>query len=208
MQNPSPVSIFTKSLFQHGLESYDSNLKTSINAGGAQIFQLRNWKSPQSRIRFNNEAFGGIITKLPATLYTVNRVRLDASGLPVKLPSGRNQRVNNGLMLYMQYGEDGESARGATKLIIEACPELNGYVAAVADLVESCPEVNNLTAVKVPAFGGGELQPMNLLKCVMLAVTSGSANSSQYWSFSATATRSSIDSRTTMPSSVDINDLI
>lgn len=183
MTTNSPVHSFVRSLFQRGIESYDSLTKMSHNVGGAQIFQLRNWKTAQSRVKFNNKPFGDALTKLAATLYTVNRVRLDANGTPVKLPSGRNQRVNNGLMMYMQYGEDGDTARQAVSRILEACPELSGNVAAVADLIGECPELNNLTQVQVPAFGGGELQAMNPLKCIVLAVTSGSENSSQYWSF-------------------------
>jgi hypothetical protein len=174
MTTNSPVYTFVRSLFQRGIESYDSVTKMSHNVGGAQIFQLRNWKAAQSRVKFNNKPFGDALTKLAATLYTVNRVRLDANGAPVKLPSGRNQRVNNGLMMYMQYGEDGETARQAASRILEACPELTGNVAAVADLIGDCPELNNLTQVQVPVFGGGELQNMNPLKCIILAVTSGS----------------------------------
>ena len=210
MQNQPPVLLFVKSLFQRGLETYDSVNKASVNIGGAQIFQLRNWKTPQSRIRFNNEKFGEVVTKLPATLYTVNRVRIDASGQPVKLASGRNQRVNNGLMLYMQYGEDGQSARDAAGLILESCPELKGYVAAVTDLMTQweCEDLNILTQVKVPVFGGGELQDMNPAKCVMLAVTSGSSNSSQYWSFTnvASSSRSALDNNFKISS--DLGDLI
>jgi hypothetical protein len=187
-QPVQPVLSFVRSLFQRGLETYDGVSKTSHNVGGAQIFQMRNWKGNQSRIKFNNPAFGKVLAELAATLYTVNRVKLDQSGNPVKLESGRNQRINNGLMLYMQYGEDGTTARHAVSRIIEACPELTGNIGCVADLIGDCEQLSVLQEVKVPLYGGGELQDMNPFKCVMLAVTSGSENSSQYWSFVNTRT--------------------
>lgn len=195
-QPVQPVLSFVRSLFQRGLETYDTATKMSHNVGGAQIFQMRNWKSNQSRIKFNNPAFGKVLGELAATLYTVNRVKLDQAGNPVKLESGRNQRINNGLMLYMQYGEDGTTARQAVGRIIEACPELAGNVGCVADLIGDCEQLSILQQVQVPLYGGGELQPMNPLKCVMLAVTSGSENSSQYWSFvnARAVSRASLDS--------------
>lgn len=202
MTNDTPVHLFVRSLFQRGLETYDTVTKLSNNVGGAQIYQIRNWKAADSRIKFNNASFGDAITKLACTLYTVNRVKVDNNGVPIKLASGRNQRINNGLMLYMQYGEDGSTARGAASRILEACPELGGHVTAVADIMDDCSELDILKQVQVPLFGGGELQPMNPAKAVMLAVTSGSQSSSQYWSFTnmAATSRSALNSN----SKVDI----
>ena len=202
----SPVHVFTKSLFQHGLEVYDSIAKQGTNLGGAQLFQLRGWKNKDSQVIFNNKVFGDVLKELAATLYTVNRINLDKEGNPVKLPNGRNQRTNNGLMLYMQYGEEGITARQAVTRIIEVCPELSGNVAAVVDLIHEIPELDILTQVKTAFSGGGELVDMNPYKCVMLAVNSGSANSSQYWSFingKTAAGRASVDESTKVPEGLE-----
>lgn len=177
-----PIDIFTTSLFQHGIEKYDSEKKISTNIGGAQIFQLRNWKAAQSPIHFNVEEFGKCLRGLAATLFTVNRVQLDPTDKPVKLASGKNKRINNGLLLYMQYGEDGQGARDAAQLLKEECEVIKDNISAVVDLLPTHPELKALENVYVPMFDGN-LYPMNINKVILLAVSSGSPNSSQFWSF-------------------------
>ncbi len=196
----SVVHMTVSSLLQHGIEKYDSISKQSINLGGAQIYQLRGWKQPDtSPIVFNHEKFGSVLRGLAATLYSFNRVRLNPDGTPVKTNKGQNQRINSGLMLYMQYGEDGVTARQAKDLLIQELPEFRSNLAAVADLIQDIPELSKLSEVQVPTTGDGTLQPMNPLKCVILAVASGSLTSAQYWSFkskSATSGRAGLDSVT------------
>src|SRR5574343_521378 len=116
--NPnSPVITYTTRLFARGVELYDRESKKQINAGGAQIYQLIKWKTPNGPIGFNDEKFGETLRNIGATLYSLNRIVLDAEGKPRMVPgTTRNSRADSGLLLYMQYGEDGSSARDAASL--------------------------------------------------------------------------------------------
>lgn len=209
MTNPNPVISYVQTLFARGIETYNRETKTANNVGGAQVFQLARWKSADSPVFFNNEAFGRVLREIGATLYSLNRIRVDADGKPIKVPgTTKNQRANSGLMLYTQYGEDGAVARQVASRILEACPELTGYVSAVVDILDQAPELQNLERTRIGISGDDQEVFMNPRKCVILNVTSGSRGSSQYWSYSqkGAKTRESIDSLTKVTD--DISDIV
>lgn len=203
----SHVALYASSLFKNGVETYDTETKTASNLGGAQVYQIYNWKSERSTIHFNNEKFGNVLKELAATLHSLNRVELDSDGNPKKIPgTNMNLRTGSGLLLYTQYGDDGSLAKDCVSRIIEACPELEGYISAVVDLLEEVPELQTLDTVKVPSVISSVPQFMNPKKAIILEVSSGSKTSSQYWSYkNKKTTRKSINNATV--ADVDINDL-
>lgn len=189
MTNPnSPIFTYANRLFARGIETYDSENNRQVNAGGAQAYQLIGWKKPTSPIGFNDEKFGNVLRDIGATLYSLNRIDLDAEGKPRKIPgTNRNRRTDSGLMLYMQFGENGNTAREAVARIAEACPDLKDNIAAVVDLIESVPTLTALNEVSLPRMTDYEpIMFMNPLKAIILAIPSGSQNSNQRWFYKST----------------------
>lgn len=209
--NPnSPVITYTTRLFARGVELYDRQAKKQINAGGAQIYQLIKWKTPNGPIGFNDEKFGEILRGIGATLHSLNRILLDSDGKPRHVPgTNSNSRTDSGLMLYMQYGEDGSTARDAASLITEAFPELKDNVAAVVDLLPTVPNLQELSKVQLAkAADYDPIQFMNPLKAVILAVSSGSRDSMQKWYYKTmTRTRAAIDESRKV-TAAEVSDLI
>lgn len=207
MTNHDPVVSYVQTLFARGIETFDRTAKISNNVGGAQVYQLAKWKSANSPISFNNSKFGDVLKELGATLFSLNRIKVDANGVPVKVPgTNKNQRTNSGLMLYTQYGEDGSLARNFASRILEQCPELKGHVAPVIDILEACPQLQSLSKISA-GFGNDSEIFINPNKCIILHVSSGSQGSQAYWSYSKTGTtRASLDSLT--KANGDISDII
>lgn len=195
-----PIIKFASALFARGIETYNSVTKTQENLGGAQLFRIPGWKGNKSTIKFNDSRLEKVLLDLSATLYTVNRVMLDAEGKPVRLDSGKNRRVNSGLLLYMQYGDNGIATTQAANRIVEALPELEGFVAPLASLLQDVPNVGCVDKCQVPNFAG-ELEPMNINCCLLLAVPSGAPGSAQKWSSVSVkaADRNSLNENQTVP---------
>lgn len=203
----SKIITYVRALFKKGVELFDRENKAAINVGGAQVYQLSRWKTATSPVVFNNKKFGDVLKEFGATLHSLNRIQIDANGQPVKIVgTTKNRRLDSGLMLYTQYGEDGCLAKDMVTRIVEACPELAGRVAAAVDLVKEVPELQALS--QVPVMGPEQGETMNLNKCVILNVSSGSEGSTAYWSYAKKGqTRASID-EATKATGAEVTDLI
>lgn len=202
----SKIVTYSRVLFSRGVETFNRETKTPINVGGAQVYQLSKWKTAQSPVVFNNKKFGDVLKEFGATLHSLNRIQVDGNGNAIKIPgTNKNRRLDSGLMLYTQYGEDGMLARSIVTRILEVCPELAGRVAAVADLLSSVPSLQGLDTV--PTIGREQGETFNPLKCIIMDVSSGSEGSSAYWSYAKKAQdRATLDAATTA-TNIDVKDL-
>ena len=177
---------YIESVFQHGIELYDRTAKAPTNVGGAQVYQLTNYKFLDGSVIWNDEKFGETLKSFGATLYSINKILLDKDGNPMKVPNDptKNMRTDSGLLIYTQYGEDGNLARDWASKIIEEHKELDGYVVPVVDMIEKHPKLGLLGQVQLQSTSSvGPIKYMNPLKCIILAVQSGSPGSSQLWAY-------------------------
>lgn len=206
----SPVVTYATRLFNRGVELYDRTDRRQINPGGAQCFQLIGWKKATGPIGFNDQRFGEVLRTFGATLHSLNRIILDENGNPRKVPGTKsNSRTDSGLLLYMQYGEDGSTARDAASRIAEAFPELKDNVAAVVDLIPIVPNLADISKIQLArAADYDPIQFMNPLKAVIIAVASGSKDSAQRWYYSKASSRTMSDINAQRVVAAEASDLV
>jgi hypothetical protein len=201
-----PVYSFARHLFENGIESYHPDkenpltgkLGTSENLGGCKAFWIQNWKSDQAQIAFNDEKFAHALKDIGASLYTVNRIKTQMKGKKKELVElddstverPRYERINHGLMLYMELNYNPSTAREAYERILEEVPSLEGYIAIASDIVDEVPEVKAIEQL-MHRDALGEFSPLKLHATILIAVRSGSQGSSSLWAFKKDWTRES-----------------
>lgn len=204
------VDRFADSLFENGLETWDSS-KTdgnkAQNLGGAKLYWQQNYNNNQGQIVFNNEAFRKAITHFPASLYTINRVQLDKNGNPVKLdpPIQGYRRINNSLLLYSLFDENENSGIEMRDTFLEIMKEnggtdLSSYIQVASEI--KTPKIQALTKVMHRDMMQME-SPLKLHACLLIAVPSGAPGSAQMWG----TKNKTVKNRDSMSKSLTANDL-
>ncbi len=203
------IDEFAATLFEHGLEGYSGTRGNQVptNLGGCKIW-ADPYKSPNTGISFNNPHFEKVLKELPITLYTLSRVQLDEKGQPVPVPGngkGHN-RICSSLMVYPHIDDNPQTAVDIRNRILEV---MRGY--PLADRVEIASRINAEGIKILETYNhrdwSNQFVPLKLHSCILLAIPSGPAGGTQFWSLkpgSRTKTRTGMSSSTT---ATDVGDL-
>lgn len=179
---------FLSKLFENGFETYDRVKKQRVNLGGAQFWNSLRWKGDDSDIQFHNKSLREALFSLPLSCFTLSRADMD-NGKPVYVLGTQSiSRICQSVLFYPQLNND-KSAQIAYDRILDACPELEGYFDNLGNYSELLQNLNvvddngciPITAAKIVDTMIGEEIPLNLDRCLLLAVPSGSNQSAQYW---------------------------
>lgn len=196
------VDRFVETLFENGLESYDSQTSATTGIGGAKLFFHPQWKKPDSAVVINNPIFAAILSNFPATLYSVSRVKTK-DGEPVVLPDNKGyDRTCVGLMLYHNYDEDPSCGLLMRDDIINGMKKLANLSPYVEVLSNCSPLAVSRATKALEQFKVRDLMSnpakFNLHAAVVLALSSGAPGSSALWTSvtKKTANRQSMSNST------------
>jgi hypothetical protein len=201
---------FASGLFENGIEDYDANnrgtaTKGVVNAGGAKVFFHPRWKT-EGKIQVLNTNLRNVLNELPAVLYTLNRIQLDANKKPVMTKDGTGyNRTHTGLMLYATFDDAEDAGERLRGRIIEAVKEvdLTNYV-EVASKIDN-PKIKILETLKHQDFQRN-LVPLKLHACVLIGLPSGPT--AGFWNFQNARAQSRMAmSSVVSASQAEINDI-
>jgi hypothetical protein len=206
MTEKRKIDQFADVLFEHGIETYDPMApegKKSANIGGAKLFWLLGWQNNTGSIEFHNKDFFEAIRQFPGTLYSVNRVKLDANKHPILVKNSDTnvQRINNCLILYSTFDEDPNVGRNMRDRLLEDLKERK-FPMDLSNYIEVCNRINsdNIRALETFTYTdlNGIESNLKLHAAVLIQVPSGPPNSGAFW---GTKPKASV-SRTQMSRSV------
>lgn len=208
----SPVVLYATSLFRNGLEVWNRETKSTSNVGGAQIFQIPNWRGPNSNIVFLRPDFEQAMKDRNAHLFSINRTELDANGNPKKTANDptKNMRVDSGLMMLTASEEDAVSY---AELIRNKIPDLQQHVAALVEIEDFVPNLRKIVSeYKIPGISSVDVShQIDASRVIILAIRSSGPGSLGFWSLrrkTSNSTRAGLDSLNTLPSSGSGIDII
>jgi hypothetical protein len=185
------VNLYVQGLFKHGLELYDSTTKNTlskgvINPGGAKLYFHQNFRTPQTTITFNHKGLEKAIKEAPVILYALNRVELNEEGNPQMINGSDYKRIYTGLMLYLEYEDNGTMTQNIRDRLIESVKEVNlsNYIEVGTKIDDPENKLSVISSLKHENFAR-ELVPLQVQNCIFLALPSGAPGSAQFWSFTS-----------------------
>jgi hypothetical protein len=205
---------YLSNLFANGVETWDSLTRQPQNQGGAKFWLELNWRSGK-RIAIHNEQLRDITRGMSVSFFACNRYQTEADGslttLPQESPTDepRHVRYMQSFMLYSNLDNSPKVTQNNLRNILEAVPELAGYVFSLADhrdlldrlgVVERIGSVDYLRGVTMRDQMTRTTKRARLDATIVFAVPSGAPDSGSIWGYVSNPAGQSNTAQSTVPS--------